>query len=158
MDGEKTYRALRRSYGVTYKNMLNGKKLLKEKNKPKKKSISKLKKELDKVFSEFIRRKYSDHYGYVNCYTCGLKKHWKEIQNGHFVSRSCLATRYSEDNCRPQCVGCNVFGGGKIALFALKLDSEKRNTVTRLYRESQTIIKNYPYEEQIEKYKKLLNE
>ena len=47
-------------------------------------TISKLKKKLDKIFSEFIRRRNADHLGRVKCFTCGVEKHWKEQQAGHF--------------------------------------------------------------------------
>lgn len=42
----------------------------------KKVSISKLKKKADSVFSQFIRIRDKG-----KCYTCGLQKHWKEMQN-----------------------------------------------------------------------------
>ena len=42
--------------------------------------ISKLKKKLDKVFSEYIRRRNADHLGFITCFTCGVKRHWKENQ------------------------------------------------------------------------------
>lgn len=123
----------------------------------KKKTISWLKKELDRVFSIFIRQKYADSNGMVRCYTCGVLKPIKEMQNGHFVSRIHLATRYDEDNCRPQCVGCNVFGGGKIAVFATKLEAELgKGIIGRLYRKAQQIVKDFPYESKIAHYKSLI--
>lgn len=122
-------------------------------NAPKKKTTAQYKKALDKIFSEYIRRKYADKKGYVSCYTCGQRKHWKEMQCGHFVSRSHLATRFDEDNVRPQDVGCNVFGGGRTAIFASKLDKELgEGTVSRLYRKAQEIIRYFPYEEKIKEY------
>ena len=128
------------------------------KKKIKKKTTSQLKKELDKVFSEYIRKKYAKNEK-VKCYTCGIEKHWKEIQNGHFISRSYLATRFSEENCRPQCVGCNLFGGGRIAVFASKLETELgEGTVARLYRKAQQITKDFPYSEKIEEYKQKIIE
>lgn len=123
------------------------------------KSPSQLKKQLDSLFSEYIRRMHADEGGGSNCYTCGLWKLWKELQNGHFVSRAHLATRYSEDNCRPQCVGCNVFGGGRVSIFAEKLDEELGiGTVSRLYREANTTVKDFPYQEKIDHYKRRLEE
>ncbi len=125
----------------------------------KKKTTSQLKKELDTLFSQYIRRKYANHMGYVACYTCQKWLHWKEIQNGHFVSRAQLATRYCEDNCRPQCVGCNVFAGGKTSLFAENLERELgEGTISRLYREGNKITKDFPYQERIEFYKKKISE
>lgn len=122
----------------------------------KKKTTSQLKKELDKVFSQYIRQKYADQNGYVKCYTCGVTKTIKEIQNGHFVSRSYLATRFSEDNCRPQCVGCNVFGGGRLPIFASNLEKETNGITSRLYREAQKIVKDFPYQAKIDYYKNLI--
>ena len=79
------------------------------------KSISKLKKELDKWFSLFIRlRNATDHEGLCQCFTCGCVKYYKKgMQCGHFQSRSFLATRFDEENCQPQCVGCNMFKQGE---------------------------------------------
>lgn len=141
---------------------MNGKPLLKEKDKKRKerkKTTKQLKKELDTVFSQFIRLKYSNEQGEVKCYTCPMRRTWKEMQNGHFVSRSYLATRYSEENCRPQCVGCNIFGRGKTALFGTSLQAELgEGIITRLYRKAQEIVKDYPYAEKIEYYKQKIKE
>ena len=124
--------------------------------KVKKLSTAKLKKKLDKVFSEYIRRKYSNSNGQVECYTCGSVKDWKEMQCGHFVSRVYLGTRFEEDNVRVQCVGCNIFGRGKTAIFASNLETERGGIVTLLYRQAQKITKDYPYQEKIEYYQNLI--
>lgn len=123
--------------------------------KPKKKTTSQLKKELDRLFSLYIRNKYAKN-GYVNCYTCGVAKTIKEIQCGHFVSRSHLNLRFDERNCRPQCVGCNIFGNGNTAEFGYRLNNENAGIVNQLYKEAQKITKDYPYEKEIEKYKELV--
>lgn len=88
-------------------------------------SLIKLRDKLDKVFSLYIRQKYADDNGNVACYTCGNVKHWKEMQCGHFVSRRHLCTRFDLDNCRVQCVGCNVFNQGNTPVFAQKLLTDK---------------------------------
>lgn len=118
-----------------------------------KKTTPQLKKQLDKLFSEYIRRKYSDGNGMALCYTCQKYAHWKELQCGHFVSRAQLATRFSEDNCRVQCAGCNIFGGGRISIFAERLEKELGDgSVARLYQEGNKITKDFPYEERISHY------
>lgn len=135
--------------------------LRKEKDKPKgkrKKTTSQLKKELDKWFSLYIRHKYADEQGQVRCYTCGATKAIKEIQNGHFVSRSALSLRYDERNCRAQCKGCNIFGKGRVATFGFKLEQEQKGIVAELYRKAQEITKDYPYQEMIDHYKKRVDE
>lgn len=144
---------------LTIFNMANGPELKKEKDKPKKlkkKTNAKLKKELDKIFSLYIRRKYADKNGEASCYTCGKIYKWQELQCGHFVSRQHLATRYDERNVRPQDIGCNIFGGGRVATFATKLESEQKGMVTTLYRKAQEITKDFPYQAMIEEYKKKL--
>ena len=89
------------------------------------KSISKLKKELDKFFSLYIRLRDATDEGLCQCITCGKVSHYKKgIQNGHFQSRRFMSTRYDEKNCSSQCVACNMFRGGEQFRFALALDSK----------------------------------
>ena len=88
------------------------------------KSLSKLKKELDKWFSLYIRLRDS-HNGLVQCFTCGVVKHYKKgMQCGHFQSRRFMATRYDEKNCSAQCVACNMFRAGEQYRFALAIDAK----------------------------------
>lgn len=80
-------------------------------------TTGKLKKQLDVIFSKYIRAKYPKY-----CYTCGRPN--DKLQCGHFVPRQYLATRWSEDNCRPQCVGCNIWGRGQLLDFEENLINE----------------------------------
>lgn len=120
------------------------------------KSAAKLKKELDALFSRWVRLSYADGRGFVRCFTCDAKFFWKKIQNGHFIRRQYLATRFDPRNCRPQCVGCNIYGDGKMVEFSAKLEKETPGITIVLYREAQKITKNYPYAVEIERYKTLL--
>jgi len=87
------------------------------------KSISKLKKELDKWFSLYIRLRDATDEGLVECFTCGKVAHYKKgMQNGHFQSRKYLTTRWDNKNCQVQCAGCNVFKYGEQYKFSLNLD------------------------------------
>lgn len=124
----------------------------------KKKSNAKLKKELDKIFSEYIRKSSSNKSGRSRCYTCDKEADWRQLQCGHFISRSYLSTRFDEDNCRSQCVGCNIFGGGKPVEFARKLEKENKGIVQKLYKKAQEIVRYFPYEEKIEYYKQKIKE
>ena len=94
-------------------------------------------KQLDTIFSLYIRHKYSKN-GLCECFTCGRQYPIKKIQNGHFMSRGSYSTRWSEDNCRPQCYGCNVMQQGKQYEFAIKLGKDKANKMLRL---SKQIVK-----------------
>ena len=89
------------------------------------KSISKLKKELDKWFSLYVRLRYSEN-GLCQCFTCGKVAHYKKggMQCGHFQSRKHLTTRWDLKNCQVQCSGCNIFKSGEQYKFGLNLDAK----------------------------------
>lgn len=119
----------------------------------------KLKEKLDKVFSQYIRHKYADDKGYVKCYTCSVKKPIKEMQNGHWIPRNNLATRFDEQNCRPQCVGCNMFQRGRPDVFSVNLINEGIDIV-KLSQSRYKVFKvdEIWYQNEIDKYKELLAE
>jgi len=84
---------------------------------------STLVKNLDAVFSQYIRIKDSiDEI--ATCVTCGKKDHWKKLQNGHFMSRRHYSTRWDENNVGVQCYGCNITSQGQQFLFAKYLGLE----------------------------------
>ena len=125
--------------------------------KKKERTQAKLKKDFDALFSRYIRQKYANEEGMVKCYTCSTIKHWKEIQNGHWIPRNNLATRFSEDNCRPQCVACNMFQKGMPDVFAVNLIKEGVDIVAlQQTRYSIFKIDRHWYIAQIEKYQALL--
>ena len=109
---------------------------------PKTRSRKTLIKNLDKIFSEYIRKRYANKNGFTNCVTCGKKDHWKNLQCGHFISRKQLATRFDELNCQTQCVGCNVFKYGEQYKFSLFLNAHYgENTAEELYNKSKKITR-----------------
>ena len=71
------------------------------------KKIGQLEKRVDTLFSRLARFTRADKLGYVTCCTCGVRKRWDEVDNGHFMSRTFRATRWDFDNCWPQCKPCN---------------------------------------------------
>src|SRR3990167_3080635 len=116
------------------------------KRKPKKPSVSKLKKKLDAIFSLWIRKRDRNI-----CFTCGRFAG----QNGHYVSRSHNSLRYSEVNCHAQCVSCNIFKRGNMDEYALalqrkygqdilvRLNAEKNKIKQFTVQELQMLIKEY---------------
>lgn len=119
---------------------------------------SKLMKELDDIFSKYIRLKYSDDNGYCRCISCGKVFFWKNIQNGHYMSRRYMSTRWSEDNCRPQCVACNMFNQGNIQMYRrglIKQIGEQRiDLVEALARQSSDKKSEFEYAAMIKDFKK----
>ena len=83
---------------------------MRKQSKPK--SVRKLKKELDRIFSLYVRNRDRKI-----CFTCGRPGN----QAGHFISRRHNSTRYDELNTHAQCVSCNVFKHGNHAEYAYRL-------------------------------------
>ena len=122
----------------------------------------------DTYFSRYIRLKYSKD-GKCTCYTCGALKDITDIDNGHFQKREHQATRYHEDNCRPQCKTCNgdVKHNGKQIEFRENLVREiGEDNVQEIERLSRSVYKtNYKhfkdladhYREQLNQLQKKLN-
>lgn len=79
----------------------------------------------DIYFSRYIRLKHSED-GDCTCYTCGDIYPIKEIDNGHYMKREHKATRYEENNCKPQCKTCNgdIKHNGKQLEFRINLINE----------------------------------
>jgi hypothetical protein len=121
------------------------------------KSISKLKKELDNIFSVFIRLRDATDEGLVQCFTCGKVAHYKTgMQNGHFQSRRHLATRWDEINCQVQCVGCNMFKSGEQFKFHINLDAKygEDTSINLQHKAMQSVkITRVEYQDYISYYK-----
>lgn len=118
----------------------------------KKKTLSKWKKELDTVFSRYIR--YRDD---GQCFTCPNKNDPKKMQNGHFVPRQYLAVRFDERNCNCQCYACNMLYGGQGATYAIRLAQKySQEVVEELESQRWVSVKLDEdwYKEKIEHYKK----
>ncbi len=125
----------------------------------KKITISKLKTKLDKLFSEYVRRRYADHAGQSKCVTCGKVDHWKNLQAGHFMSRRHHSLRWDEVNVQVQCVACNCFRAGEQYKFSVYLDNQHGpGTAEELQIKSHEITKlsRGDYEMKIEEIKEKL--
>lgn len=86
--------------------------------------LKKLKAKADSVYSKRLRESQADQNGMVKCYTCNTVKHWKELQCGHYITRTSTALRYYPKNTKPQCSGCNMFNQGRLDVFAINLIKE----------------------------------
>ena len=122
-----------------------------------KKGISYYKKKLDTIYSQYIRQKDADKDGMNYCYTCGVKKHYKELQCGHFAPRQYLSLRYEEKNTKPQCYACNMLYNGQPSAFAVKLKAEYGESIVGdIEGRRKEITRYFPYELKIEEYKEKL--
>lgn len=127
----------------------------------KKKTITSQKKKLDRIFSEYIRKRDADEWGDCACITCKKRVHWKGIHAGHFMSRKDLATRYDEKNVHSQCPGCNTFNNGRQYEYAIEVDERYgEGTADELLRKSKTTVKwsVQDYEKMIQWYQRKLKD
>lgn len=124
--------------------------------KPKKRKIN-LKDKLWRIFSAYIRKKYSNDAGWVSCVTCGELRFWKDMSAGHYHPRTDgLSLYFDEQNVHPQCNGCNMFRSGNLTRYAIYLRKtygdgilEELDRRRRLFRK----ISTDEYEQLIQEYK-----
>ena len=64
-----------------------------------------LKAKLDKVFSEYIRKR-DTHNGVFKCISCGRILPYEQADCGHYINRKHMSTRFDEMNCNAQCRSC----------------------------------------------------
>ena len=121
-------------------------------------SISKLIKEADRLMSIKVRNTINWTADVVltkpynpqetnRCFTC---QNWfpiKKLHCGHYLSRYYKAARWDEDNCRPQCMMCNLWKRGDPITFRQNLikeiGEERVLAVERKRNESTTLTKEY---------------
>lgn len=132
---------------------------LKKKTSPKKKKIglSPYIRKLDRIFSEYIRLRDSRPFGYkaCRCISCGQVKPYDEIDCGHFIGRTHMATRFDEENCHGECRSCLTpdmrvltkdlrwmpIGDIQVGDELVAFDEEPFDHVTRRYRQA-TVLSN----------------
>lgn len=71
-------------------------------------TTSVLQQRLDQIFSQYIRLRDANDNGFCRCITCNSMWRWQVIQNGHYIDRRHIGTRYDDRNCNPQCSSCNI--------------------------------------------------
>ena len=117
-------------------------------------TVKKLTKDLDEIFSEYIRRLYSDESGYCRCVTCGKIDYWKNMQAGHYISRAKKGTRYHEKNVHVQCPPCNGFGHGMLIEYkAFLLNMYGDNIINELEYQSKGSLNIFALQSLIKIYR-----
>lgn len=109
----------------------------------------------DSIFSKYIRLRYAVNL-FARCVTCGRIDLYKNMQNGHFISRRVMATRYDEQNCNVQCSYCNETLGGNLKKYKAYLErTYGAGVITHLQQKAQkrgSKIATHELQAIIEKY------
>ncbi len=80
--------------------------------------------DLDYVYSQWVRISASNESGICECYTCGKKDRYQNMDCGHFVPRDNNGTRFLPENTKPQCKTCNQYKDGNEEAFANHLERD----------------------------------
>lgn len=122
--------------------------------KPRKKTISKVKKEAWKEFSTFIRRRDNS-----TCFTCGRRAESSGLHSGHFIPRSISSYLFfDERNVHAQCYRCNIHLSGNSDEYAQRLERKYGQGILEELRRDKYKVKQWSVkelEELRDKYKKL---
>lgn len=119
----------RKSFSIKHKNPRQRSKTASGRTKPPK-SISKLIKEADRLFSIKVRAIHPSFIVHPSidvmnlCFTCELPFPIKKLHCGHYLSRYYKAARWDFDNARPQCMMCNLWKRGDPIRFRQNLVKE----------------------------------
>jgi len=112
---------------------------------------------LDKVFSEYIRKRDTKN-GVFRCISCARLLPYEQADCGHYINRQHMATRFDEMNCNAQCRHCNRFSEGNMSGYRFGLVKKygeqkvvllesKKNSVRKFSDfEFQVLIKYYKEE------------
>ena len=121
------------------------------------KSITKLKKELWKLFSLFIRER--DNY---ICFTCGRKGSGGGMHAGHFITgATCSAKLYfDEKNVHAQCYNCNINLSGNWVVYEKCMIQKYGEAIVNELKLRRTLemghkVDNVWYEDKIKYYTEL---
>lgn len=127
------------------------------KRKPKVKSSKVLRQECLKAIQRLCRLAAADDDGNCACVSCGVVKHYSQLQGGHWLAKgssSFWALRI--ENVHPQCASCNMWGmryGSAAQQYTLWMeDMYGRDFVEEMIASKSNPIKLYKadYEEMLE--------
>jgi hypothetical protein len=134
-------------------------------NMKKEKTLKQLKKDLDVIFSKFIRLrdslKYDPEGVLGRCVTCGRIKEWKYMDCGHYIKRQHLSTRYDEKNCNLQCKHCNAFEQGANEIYKLAIDEkygDGTSEMLEIKKHNKSKLDRFSYIVLIKEYKEKFNQ
>ena len=126
----------------------------------KQKTLAKLKKDAQKVFNEYIRKRDSG----LPCISCSQFK--EDYDAGHYFHVGHYdGLRFDEDNCHAECVGCNRFNDSHLIGYThnleIKLGKKKYSALIRRakkYKKNGYKWSRSELTELIEKYKRKIKE
>ena len=135
----------------------------KPRRKKKAKTAAVIKQECYKAIQKLARISAADDNGYCTCVSCGVSKHYKDMQGGHFIPKG-NSSFFALDieNVHPQCAGCNMWGmkhGSAAQEYTLYMeDMYGRQHVEDMLANKSNPIKRYKadYQKMFDEFNKLI--
>ena len=84
-------------------------------------TVTRCKNEALTEFQKLRRMQCAGADGFANCISCAKRQHWKEMDGGHYISRSVTATAFNPHNVHAQCKYCNRHLKGNLAAYRVNL-------------------------------------
>jgi len=135
----------------------------KRKSKPKTKTSAMLRQECYRAIQKLARISAADDNGYCVCVSCGVTKHYSQMQGGHFIPKGNSSYWALEiENIHPQCAGCNMWGmrhGSAAQEYTLWMeDMYGREFVEEMIAKKKQAVKRYKsdYEELLAEFLELI--
>lgn len=119
-------------------------------------STSKLRKDLWKLFSGFIRNR--DNY---TCFTCGRKAEGSGMHAGHFITGATCPTElyFDETNVHAQCYHCNINLSGNWVAYEKNMILKYGKKKVEALKKARFLLRDKKdwqwYEQKIKEYKAL---
>lgn len=109
----------------------------------KEQSLSSLIKNLDDVFSEFIRLRDAEPFtGMVKCFITGQVRHWSKMDAAHLYPRQHMAVRYDEMNVHSVVPDSNRFDDEHITDYERAMYvTYSLDALTDLFLRSKSLVK-----------------
>jgi hypothetical protein len=99
----------------------------------KRKTVGQWKKKCWDLFSEIIRYRDCTEGVYGNCVTCGARKHFSELQAGHFIPGRHNSILFDMRGCHAQCYHCNIgLKGNPIKYYKFMLKKYGQTVIDEL--------------------------
>ena len=81
--------------------------------------MSKLRNDTARLLQKAVRMEAADDTGVCECVTCSRLYLWKRVHAGHFVGGRSNGVLFDERNIHVQCVQCNHYHGGNLAMYLM---------------------------------------
>ncbi len=90
----------------------------------KRKTLGKIKEDLQKVFNKYIRLRDSGG-GFFTCISCGMTKSTDEMNAGHYYAvKGYDGIRYDEENVHGECARCNCWDESHLIGYGVRLSQK----------------------------------